>query len=310
LLVGAAPQISLAITTPSATSTLVDQASVLAATPDRNPQNNAATISTDVSESADLQITAAADQNPVEVGTNMTYTLSVMNRGPTSATGVQVSDTLPAGVVLVTADGPGWSCTSSQPVTCTMASLGASSSAPPISIVVTAPATAGSLTSTATVSSSASDPDGSNNTATVVTPASPFADLSIAVIDSVDPIQGTNQPGCARNDCVIYSIDVQNPGRDAATGVTVDITLPAQGSFIAVTDTDHTWVCPAPSGGHLKCTRTVLAVSENPAPTISLTWKAPSPGGFDIIVSATVSESSHDPSTTNNTATQATRVLP
>lgn len=86
--------------------------------------------------------------------------------------------------------------------------------------------------------------------------------------------------------------------------VAVDVTLPAQGTFIdIITDTNHTWVCPAPSGGHLKCTQTALVPGD--APTLSLIWKAPSPGGFDILVSATVSASSHDPDATNDTTTQA-----
>ena len=186
-----------------------------------------------------------------------------------------------------------------------MTNLDPSSSAPPIAIVATAPGAAGNITNTATVSSSTSDPAGANNTATTVALANAFADLSVAVTDSPDPVTGTQTPGCGATDCVIYRIDVTNAGPDTATGVTVVTALPPNGSFFNAVGTG--WVCPAPST-ILTCTRTGLA--SGAAPTITLTWKAPSPGGFSIVASSTVSGSSTDANPANNTATQDTTVNP
>jgi uncharacterized repeat protein (TIGR01451 family) len=306
LLVGAAPSIVIDIQTPGVASSLVDQVTVTATTDDLNTVNNTASITTGVFDSADLSIEATATPDPVRIGTEVSYTLSVTNDGPTPASNVSVVDTLPAGATFVSAGGPGWSCDNlGQIVTCTTASLGIASSAQAISIVATAPGSAGNISNAATVSSDTSDPDPTNNTATTVTLASAFADVSIDIADSPDPIQGTPTTGCGNNDCVTYTISVTNAGPDPAAGVQVVTQLPPNGSFFEVVGTG--WICPSPSGT-LTCTRTALDVG--PAPPITLIWKAPSPGGFSIVASAGVHTTSTDPDPSNNAATQDTTVLP
>lgn len=307
LLVGAAPSIFIKITTPPTNGTLINQASVSATTDDLDLTNNAASVTTAVFDSADLSITASETPNPVRIGTNLAYTLSVANAGPSPATAVSVVDTLPAGTIFQSATGAGWTCNhASGTVTCTMPGLGALSSAPAISIVATAPGTAGNITNTATVSSTTSDPSAANNTATTVTLANVFADLSVGIIDSPDPVQGTTNQGCASNDCVTYSIDVSNAGPDTAKELSIVTVLPPNGTFFNAVGTG--WICPAPSTGRLTCTRTSLAIGA--APTIFLTWKAPSPGGFSIVVTTTTGAGSTDPNTANDTATQDTTVNP
>jgi uncharacterized repeat protein (TIGR01451 family) len=306
LLVGAAPSIVIKITTPPTNGTLINQASVTATTDDLNLTNNAASITTGVFDSADLSITASETPNPVRIGTNLAYTLSVANAGPSPATAVSVVDTLPAGTAFQSATGAGWTCNhNSGTVTCTMPGLGALSSAPAISIIAT-PSTAGNITNTATVSSATSDPSSANNTATTVTLANVFADLSVGITDSPDPVQGTTNQGCAFNDCVTYSIDVSNAGPDTAKELSIVTVLPPNGTFFNAVGTG--WICPAPASGKLTCTRTSLAIGA--APTILLTWKAPSPGGFSIVVTTTTGAGSTDPNTANDTATQDTTVNP
>jgi uncharacterized repeat protein (TIGR01451 family) len=138
-----------------------------------------------------------------------------------------------------------------------------------------------------------------------VTPASAFADLSIAVTDTPDPIQGTTTAGCSGNDCATCTIAVGNAGPDPAAGVQVVTQLPPNGSFFEAVGTG--WICPAPSGV-LTWTRTSPAVGA--APPITLIWKPPSPGGFSIVVTSTVSATSTDPAPGNNTATPDTFVRP
>ena len=64
-----------------------------------------------------------------------------------------MTDTLPAGVTFVSASGTGWTCTNTGnvSVTCTRASLATGATAPMITVMVTAPTQAGSLTNTASV---------------------------------------------------------------------------------------------------------------------------------------------------------------
>jgi len=193
-------------------------------------------------------------------------------------------------------------------VTCTIASLPAQSSAPAISIAATAPGTAGNMTNTATVSSATSDPNAANNAASTVTLANVFADLSVTIVDTPDPVTGTTGPGCGNNDCVTYTLAVANAGPDVATGIKVVIALPANGTFFNAVGAG--WVCPAPASGTITCTRSAALAVAGTAPAITLVWKAPSPGGFSIVASPTVSGTSTDPDPSNNTATQDTTVNP
>jgi uncharacterized repeat protein (TIGR01451 family) len=64
---------------------------------DPNPANNLATATTQVT-SADLSVSKTASSDPAVPGTDLTYTLTVSNAGPTSASVVVVTDTLPTGV--------------------------------------------------------------------------------------------------------------------------------------------------------------------------------------------------------------------
>lgn len=112
----------------------------------------------------------------------MTYTLTVGNAGPDSATNVTVTDTLPGGITYGSASGSGWSCSqASGAVTCTLASLAAGATSP-IVINVTAPATAGTITNAATASSSTSDPNPNNNTASATTTVQAPATASLTVM--------------------------------------------------------------------------------------------------------------------------------
>ena len=45
---------------------------------------------------SDLSVTKVASDDPATAGTNITYTLMVTNNGPSNATGVVLTDTLPA----------------------------------------------------------------------------------------------------------------------------------------------------------------------------------------------------------------------
>src|SRR5262249_61677494 len=114
---------------------------------------------------AALAITKPAPA-PVTTGQQSPSLLAAQTGGPSDATGVAVTDTLPMGVAFVSAS---TGCTNgSGTVTCTVGSLasGASSS---ITIVVTAPATTGAITNTATVAGQPSDPNAANNTASATT---------------------------------------------------------------------------------------------------------------------------------------------
>ncbi len=87
----------------NATGTLVNTATV-AAPKEVNLSNNTDSVSNPVTPRIDLQITKIDSQDPVAPGSQFTYTLTIKNNGPSNATGVVVTDTLPVtGVTYVSA---------------------------------------------------------------------------------------------------------------------------------------------------------------------------------------------------------------
>jgi uncharacterized repeat protein (TIGR01451 family) len=112
-----------------------------------------------LAEQADLEISKDDSPDPVTVGDNLTYTITVTNHGPDPATNVVVTDTLPSGVMFVNAS-PG--CVhSAGVVTCNLGNIPAGGSVT-ITIVVTVTAP-GTISNTATVTSDTLDPNTANN---------------------------------------------------------------------------------------------------------------------------------------------------
>jgi uncharacterized repeat protein (TIGR01451 family) len=128
-------------------------------------------------EAADLAITKADSTDPVRVRTTLTYTLTVTNRGPSPATGVIVTDTLPGGVTFGSASASQGSCSQTAgTVTCPLGDL-ANGATATVRITVTPTAT-GTLTNTASVHGNEADPNGANDSDTestaVTTSGQPF----------------------------------------------------------------------------------------------------------------------------------------
>ena len=292
--VGAQPDVTIVVTVPTTGGTIVDNASIGAATSDPDLTNNTATATTTVAGSADLGIAITDSPDPVAAGGTLTYTVTTSNAGPSAASTVTVTDTLPAGATFVSASGTGWSCTQSGGVvTCTRAAA-ATGAQPPISIVVTAPTAGGSITDSATISAVTADPDPSNNSATQTSTVSASADLAITLTDSPDPVPADG--------ALTYTATVTNNGPSTATNVTVTDTLPAGSTFVSATGTG--WTCSA-AGQVVTCT--IASAPVGALPPISIVIAAPASGGT-ISDTAHVAATTADPSAGNNTATQTTTV--
>lgn len=123
---------------------------------------------------ANLQIKKTDSPDPVRVGQQLTYTISVEDLGPSPATGVTVTDNLPRRVDLVSATGPSGACAAQGgKITCAVGSVkpigvNYGGAAATVTVVVV-PRSSGTIRNTATVKGAQRDPVGANNKAIAIT---------------------------------------------------------------------------------------------------------------------------------------------
>jgi uncharacterized repeat protein (TIGR01451 family) len=123
--------------------------------------------------SADLAVGLAASSSSVKGTQRLTYAVDVRNAGPSPASGVVVTDTLPSQATFVSATPSRGSCLTPPPgstgtITCNLGTLAASQKAV-TQLVVTVLARKASITDAASVASNTADPSTVNNTATITT---------------------------------------------------------------------------------------------------------------------------------------------
>ncbi len=116
----------------------------------------------------DLIVRVVDAPDPAPVGQNLNYFVTVTNTGPTQATGVFLTNTLPASVSFVSATVAGGSCTlNGRVVTCSIGNLPGGSGVT-VSIVVI-PTTPGTLVNVVSIGRAEADAFADNNTATAIT---------------------------------------------------------------------------------------------------------------------------------------------
>lgn len=118
---------------------------------------------------ADLSVTKSASADPVAVRSALTYTLTATNLGPQQATGVTLTDTLPAGVALRSITTTSGHCSvAAGTVTCLLGSLASGTSAT-VTIKVTTPVSPGPIVNEAGIAAQQTDPDPANNSVSLTT---------------------------------------------------------------------------------------------------------------------------------------------
>ncbi len=131
--------------------------------------------------SADVSVTLTDSPDPVNAGSNLTYTALVSNAGPTTASSVTLTHTVPANTTFVSAT-PGASCTNaSGTVTCNLGTLNSGANTTVTIVLTPGPAAVGSpLNGTVSVSSTTPDPNAANNSASTTTTVNQPPDFSLA----------------------------------------------------------------------------------------------------------------------------------
>ena len=313
--------------TPTGTQ-ITDTDSVTSGTNDPNLANNSATVLTIVgaANTANLAVTNVGTPNPVLAGSTITYTVTLTNNGPAAAANPVLTDTFsctlptpPGGqsaCLTVTSTTPfpsGWTCNapSGGQFTCNgPASMAANTSVTFTFVLTVAAGTvSGTIaTDTANVSSGTTDPNPSNNFATVTTVVATTGQADLAVTKT-----GTPNPVLAGNK-ITYTVVVRNNGPAAVANPvltdTFSCTLPTppggQSACLTVTSTTpfpSGWTCNAPSGGQFTCNGPAsMAANTSATFTFVMTVAAGTVPGTTANNTASIGPTTNDPNLSNNSA--------
>jgi uncharacterized repeat protein (TIGR01451 family) len=258
-----------------------------------NTANDSSSDSTSIVAQADIGVAKIASSGSVAVGSNVTFTVTVTNHGPSDATGVQVTDQLPAGLTFVSATPSQGTYTSATGLW----DIGPMANGVSVTLSLTATVTTtGSITNTATKThENEADPNSANDSASA-TVNGQAPDLIIAK-SHVDPfVRGTTGS---------YTLTVSNIGTAPTNGiVSVSDTLPVGLTPSSVLGTG--WGCGI-AGQAVTCTRSdALAASGSYPPiVINVTVQQSAPGA--VTNSATVGGGG-EIDTTNDSASDPTTI--
>jgi uncharacterized repeat protein (TIGR01451 family) len=181
----------------------------------------------------DLELAKSADPQVINPGDSSTFTVSVVNQGPDDATGVVVTDTLPAGLSYVSDTGGGAYDGASGVWTIGDLAVNATVS---LDIVVSG-TELGTHTNVAEVTAAnEQDSDSTPNDGE----GDDWDDATITIVE-VDPIidleltKDVDPSSVSVGDETVFTISVVNQGPDDASGVVVTDTLPAGLSYVSDT---------------------------------------------------------------------------
>jgi uncharacterized repeat protein (TIGR01451 family) len=232
---GASTSMMVTVTAGTVVSTTVatNSACVVAENSDPVSANNCDSEDTTIdpvppTSNADLSLTKADSFDPLQVGSLLTYTLTVTNNGPDTATQIHVTDTLHPSTSFLSAS-PG--CIydgGTHTVTCDIATLaGAGVVQLQIQVGTTL---AGTIVNSACVAADFNNDivpgnncDSEETTITINPPI--LTDLSLTKTASASSVLAGNN--------ITYTLVVFNDGPDISTGHTVIDTLPVQVTFVS-----------------------------------------------------------------------------
>ncbi|NCA72494.1 MAG: DUF11 domain-containing protein, partial [Sphingobacteriia bacterium] len=282
------------------TQDVINTASVDSDTHDPVSTNNQDTLTTPVTQSADLALTKEELDAPIEAGGAIDYRITVENLGPSDASGVVITDALSNDVsdAEYSLNGTDWSDWLGSYTVGDLA-RGETFQLLIRGTVVAAPSGT-AITNTASVSATTQDPNPDNDAETIETPLDEFVDLSIVKTGSPATVTAGEQ--------ILYTLTVTNhnaPGGFAARTVRIsDVFDPAvfTGIEYSTTGVDgpwSPWVSPLALGE--------LAAGEARTIVLRATVKS-TVTAIAVTNTATVTTDTPDLDPTNNTSTEETPI--
>ena len=290
-----------------ASSTMLSNTATFSSTtPEANPGDESTTATTTVNTSADVAVSKSGSPDKAPPGGDVTYTIAVQNDGPSDASNVSMSDTLPAGTSFKSLgqdSGPTFSCTTGATVTCSRAVLAAGDKATFTLVVTVSPSAApGTIGNTANVSTSTAESNAANDSDSAFTQVQRQADLAVTKSDAPDPVTaGTD---------LSYTLVVKNNGPQDASSVALSDDLPTGTTFRSI-DAPAGFSCTTPavgSGGNVTCNASSLANGGSASFTLVVHVPADRASGSTLSNTAGASATEADPDSGNNSATSTTSV--
>ncbi|MEJ2218925.1 MAG: DUF11 domain-containing protein, partial [Gemmatimonadota bacterium] len=211
----------------AATGSVSNRAWVGSTSTDPVTTNDSSTVATTLIQSADLSVTKTGPASAT-AGGDVTYTIVVRDTaGPSDASGVTVTDRLPTSLTYVSSTNGGSYVGGQRMVRWNLGTLAAGDSTV-LAVTATVDAAAtGSVSDTATVVSTSTDPVSANDSSGVTTPIIQSADLAVTKTGPATDTAGTQ---------ISYTIGVSHVGGTSnASGVTVTDTLPTSLTYVSST---------------------------------------------------------------------------
>ncbi len=284
---GVQKQITVTFSVPVdyAVEPITNTATVTSDDPDSSSDDNTASATTGLADSADLSVNQTGTA-VAQAGTSISYTITVQNAGPSVATNAVLDDVVPSGV---TNRHVGGDCSD---LPCDVASIASGGG---LSVTVTfdvlADFAGNQITHAVSVASGTNDPNLVNNISSVSTTIGIGADLVLAVgAPTTVPLGGS----------MAYTFTITNNGPSAANDVSFNGTL-ASGLVFAANGGD--------CSGAFPCTFGALEPGDTRTVTTSVCVPSNYAGAYLITSNGTVSTSTSDPLMSNNTATAYTSLL-
>jgi LPXTG-site transpeptidase (sortase) family protein len=224
------PAITVTVTVLQSAAATVTNTTTVSGGGQTNTTNDTASDLTNIVSQADIAVKKTVDNATPNLGTNVTFTVTVTNNGPSTATGVVVNDLLPPGLTFVSAT-PSTGIYTFGTGVWNVGGLAKGSNAT-LSLVATMTTPTTKVNTATKTGEVETDPvPGNNSDSATVTLAS--ADIGVVkTANTATPTIGQN---------VTYTLVVSNFGPSTANGVQLSDPLPATVAFVSYTATQGTY---------------------------------------------------------------------